>query len=311
MKKSILFILTLIIFQNSFAIFVEGKIVDKETNEPIVDAVLLAISNNKLLASANSDMNGNFKIVLKKGKNIHLEVVKNGYKTERADIETTNEFINANPFIEINLIPKEAISTDEVTTEEVSKDNMEDVGELAFLPKGSKIIEAVPIKEREHRKSGFNVQAEVKDQTTNVNVKVLKEEYNKEFVTEALKPNFNFTTSYFKDGNIYYNVAKAFLSKDVKEVLKGIALRLKNDESTRLKLMVFADANKEAKIGDYISKMRMEEIVNLLIAEGVKFEQLEISVIGNIMVRNDCIEGVDCSLEQHQENRKVELTFIK
>jgi len=309
--KTLFSLFFLAIINSIFAINVGGRIIDKETKLPIADATLLAISNNKVIASANSNIKGEFKIVLKNNKRIHLEVVKNGYKTESADIETNSDFVKANPFIEIKLAKKNALKTEEITNKTVSKENMEDVGDLSKLPKGSKIIEAVPVKESYEKTSGFNVQPEKKDQTTNVNVKVLKEKYNKEFETDALKPNFNFTTSYFKDGSIYYNVAKAFLSDDVKEVLKGIALRLKNDKTTKLQLTVFADANKEVKIGEYISKLRIEEIVNLLMNEGVNFDQLDISIIGNLMVRNDCTEGVDCSEEQHQENRKVELSFIK
>ncbi len=312
MKKIITTILTILFFQTSFAINVEGIILDKETNQPIRDAVLLALSNNKVLASANSNIKGEFKINLKKGKKIRLEVVKNGYKTESADIEINKAFIELDPFIEIKL-QKRAADFVEKTAKRVEKNEskMEDVGDLDALPKGYKIIEAVPIKERYEKPSKFNVRQEVKEQTTNVNVEVLKTEYNKEYETDALKANFNYTTSYYKEGSIYYNVAKAYLSKEVKDILKGIALRLKNDENTILKMTVFADANKEAKIGEYISKLRTEEIVNLLLNEGVAFEQLEINIIGNQMVINDCKEGVECTEEQHQENRRVALTFLK
>jgi len=312
MKKIISILIVLTSLQTVFAINVEGRIVDKDTNEPIIDAVLLALSNNKLLTSANSDAKGNFRISLKKGKNIHLEVVKNGYKTESADVFIDQAFIDAKPFITIKLQKKDAITSEELAKLEKNDDViMEDIGSLDDLPKGSKIIEAVPIKENDYKKSKFNVTPESRDQKTNVNVEVLKSEYNKDLLTDALKPNFNFTTSYYKDGSIYFNVAKAFLSDEVKTILKGIAQRLKSDTKTILKMTIFADAKKEAKIGEYISKLRTESIVNYLINEGVEFRQLDVNIIGNQMVKNDCTEGVECTEEQHQENRKVELVFVK
>lgn len=312
MKNIITLLISIFILQTSFAINIEGQIVDKETNQPISGAVLLALSNNKVMSSVESNAKGNFKISLKKGKNVHLEVVKNGYKTESADIVINQEFITAAPFITIKMQKKQAVTTEEFSQTEKTKNTvMEDVGNLSELPKGYKIIEAVPIKEKEVKRSKFNVRQEVKDQTTNVNVDVLKTEYNKATDSKALEPNTNFTTSYYKDGAIYYNVAKAFLSPKVKEILKGIALRLKNDSEILLKLNVFADANKEAKIGEYISKLRTEEIVALMMNEGVNFEQLDINIIGNQLVRNDCTEGVECTFEQHQENRKIELIFVK
>jgi len=311
MKNIILLLLSLFIgFQTTFAVNIEGRIIDKETNKPISGAVLLALVNNKVIASVESNVKGNFKITLKKGNIVHLEVVKNGYKTESADVEINQAFIDAAPFIEIKLHKKAAVKTREIAETNVNE-TMEDVGNLSSLPEGYKIIEAVPIKDKQVKTSNYNVRPEVRDQTTNVNVKVLKTEYNKELETDALLPNTNFTTSFYKNGNIYYNVAKAFLSSEVKDILKGIALKLKNDENTSLKLTVFADGNKEAKIGEYISKLRIEEIVNLMMAEGVRFEQLEINIIGNMMVRNDCKNGKDCTEEQHQENRVVELSFLK
>lgn len=311
MKKIISILILLITFQVVLAVNVEGVIIDKDTNLPIVDAVVLALSNNKVLASANSNVKGEFKITLKKGKAIRLEVVKNGYKTENADVVIDQAFIDAAPFITIKLQAKEAKK--ESTNLSINSDpaQMEDIGNLSDLPEGYKIIEAVPIKDREERKTGFNVRPEVKDQTTNVNVDVLKTEYNKDLETDADDPNHNFSTSYFEDGAIYYNVAKAYLSKDVKEILEGIALRLKNDSETILRLTVYSDADKELKIADFICKMRTDEIVNLLMNEGVDFSQLEILIYGHQLLENDCYEGVECTDEQHQENRRVELSFLK
>lgn len=311
MKKISLILLIIATAFSAHAVNVEGVIIDKDTNLPIVDAVVLALSNNKVLASANSNVNGEFKIALKKGKTIRLEVVKNGYKTENADVEINQAFIDAAPFITIKLQAREQEIESSDVVLEANPEGMEDVGDLSELPEGYKIIEAVPIKEREERKTGFNVRPEVKDQTTNVNVDVLKTEYNKDLETEADVPNHNFVTSYYKDGSIYYNVGKAYLSDDVKEILKGIALRLKNDSETSLRLTVFSDANKELKIDDFICKMRMEEIVNLLMNEGVAFEQLEVLIYGHQLFANDCYENADCTEEQHQENRKVELSFLK
>lgn len=312
MKNTIILFLSIFILQTAFAINIEGRILDKDTNEPIAGAVLLALSNNKVLSSVESNSKGDFKISLKKGKMIHLEVVKNGYRTESADVEINEEFIKAAPFITIQLQKKAAVSSKQFSKSNENSDAvMEDVGDLSGLPEGYKIIEAVPIKEKDEKKSNFNVRAEVKDQTTNVNVDVLKTEYNKDLATDALIPNTNFTTSYYEDGSIFYNVAKAFLTPKVKEILTGIALKLKNDTSTQLTLNVFADGNKEAKIGEYISKLRIEEIVALMMNAGVNFDQLDINIIGNQMVRNDCTEGVECTEEQHQENRRIDLIFVK
>lgn len=311
MKKLLSILILAISFQTILAVNVEGVVLDSETNLPLADAVILALSNNKVIASAGSNVKGKFKITLKKDELIRLEVVKNGYKTENADININQEFIDAAPFITIKLHARSLEKNQNENKQVLEAETMEDVGNLSDLPKGYKIIEAVPIKEKDEKSSGFNVREEVRDQTTNVNVNVLKTEYNKALETDAVIPNHNFSTSFYKEGAIFYNVGKAYLSADVEEILKGIALRLKADPETSLRLSVFSDANKELKIADFICKMRMEEIVNLLLNEGVAFEQLDVLIYGYQLMQNDCGEGVECSEEQHQENRRVALSFVK
>ena len=63
-KLSLLILLLASSVQIALAINIEGIILDKETNLPIRDAVLLALSNNKVMASANSNAKGEFKLVI-------------------------------------------------------------------------------------------------------------------------------------------------------------------------------------------------------------------------------------------------------
>ena len=48
--------------QTVFAVNVEGRIIDKQTNKPLQGAVLLALVNNKVIASVESNVKGDFKI---------------------------------------------------------------------------------------------------------------------------------------------------------------------------------------------------------------------------------------------------------
>lgn len=310
MKKVICILITAFVLQNVFAITVKGVVIDKETKESLKDAVILALESNEVVATAESNSKGEFAIELKKGKSIHLEVVKNGYKTENTNIEVTKDFIDANPFLMIQLKKRSAVKTGEKT--ELFQENieMEDVGELSKLPEGYKIIEAVPIKEQDIKRTKFNVKMEFQDEKTNVNVKTLKASYENKIEKEALSPNFNFNTSYFKDNAIYYNVGKAFLSEKVEKALEDVIKQLANSNQ-KLKITVFADANREKNIGEYISKLRGETIVNFLMSKGVSFERLDVNLYGNQILDNKCYEGVDCTDAQHQENRRAELLLVE
>lgn len=310
MKRIITVGISILLLQNVFAITIRGVVEDKLTKIRLENVVVLALENNRVVATAESNSGGEFAIDLKKGRNIRLEVVKNGYKTENTMVEITKEFIDANPFLTIQLQKREAVKAVGKTPYFQENVEIEDIGNLSDLPEDYTIIEAIPVKEKEIKRTKFNAKVEVEDETTNVNVKKLKAAYEDEIEKEALSPNFNFSTSYFKDNTIYYNVGKAFLTEKVEKALEDVIKQLANG-SQKLKVTVFADANREKNIGEYISKLRGETIVNFLMSKGVSFERLDVNLYGNQILDNKCYEGIDCTDAQHQENRRVELLLVE
>lgn len=310
MKRIIAVGISILLLQNVFAITIRGVVEDKLTKIRLENAVVLALENNRVVATAESNSGGEFAIDLKKGKSIRLEVVKNGYKTENTMVEITKEFIDANPFLTIQLQKREAVKAVDKIAYFQENTEMEDIGNLSDLPEDYTIIEAIPVKEKEIKRTKFNAKVEVEDETTNVNVKKLKAAHEDEIEKEALSPNFNFSTSYFKDNAIYYNVGKAFLSEKVEKALEDVIKQLANGNQ-KLKITVFADANREKNIGEYVSKLRGETIVNFLMSKGVSFERLDVNLYGNQILNNKCYEGVDCTDTQHQENRRVELLLVE
>jgi outer membrane protein OmpA-like peptidoglycan-associated protein len=119
------------------------------------------------------------------------------------------------------------------------------------------------------------------------------------------------SSSYYTEGAIFYGPGRASLTENVREVLDGVADELNNEPLSMLRLIAYADADKEALIGDYIGKLRVEEITKYLMSRKVQFSQLSISVVGNTTLENECYKGRPCSEVEHQQNRKVELLFAK
>lgn len=294
-----------------------GTIYNENSNSPLDDCLVRLSQNGKIISSTRSDFNGNFVISFKKNKKYTLEIAKSGYKTESVEVFIDDAFLNNNPNIPVylkalNLKPKFDQVQDGLVKPVPNPDIMEDIGDLSDLPEGYKIIEAKPLKFDDPDKSKFNVNLSDPVEKTNVNVEVLKREFNKEDIDKAVYSEENkFPSCYYAEGNIYYGPGRALLTENVREVLDDIGRKLNASEFASLKLVAYADGEKEALIGDYIGKLRVEEITKYLMSRDVDFSKLNISVIGNASLENECYQGTTCSEYEHQQNRRVDIHFIE
>lgn len=315
--KYIILILSLVIANVAVAANLRGVVYNENSSSPLDECSVTLLQNGRVVNAVKTNFQGLFNISYKKNQTYTFQVSKSGYKTESVEFYTDKAFIENNPSIEVymqtlELKPKFEKMQEGVIKDIPNPDIMEDIGNLSELPEGYKIIEAKPLKYKEDDDNGFNVNRNAAYEKTNVNVEVLKEEFNKEDIDRTVYADQDkFPSCYYAEGIIFYGPGKALLTNSVREILDGIALKLNSDPFSSIKLIAYADADKEALIGDYISKLRVEEITKYLMSKGVEFSQLNISVMGNIALDNECYQGVACSEFEHQQNRKVDLYFIE
>ncbi len=299
----------------AMAINVQGY-VKSHLNGTALDACKVSlIQNQKEVFETRTDFNGHFEIKVKKDILYQLKVVKPGYKIYTQDLKYTSNssFSNINISLEVlNAQPVFEEMASSVDKKPLNQDIMEDIGNLEDMPEGTRIIEAVPLKFNEIKHTGFNVQtnrdAEIQRY---VDVETFKENYNKETLIQKMySDKERLPSSYYIESNIYYGSGKALLTGKVRDMLSNLAVKLKNEPNTSLKLVAYADCERETKVGDMIAKIRAEEITKHLMSEGVRFEQLIINIIGNQKLENGCYEGVECDEFQHQDNRRVDMFLV-
>lgn len=315
MNRSLI-ILLLLFSVKLFAGNINGIVFNANSKAPLVDCQILLLEEGKVVATASSNFEGRFSIAFKKNKNYTFEIIKSGYKTESIDIYTDQIFMDKASEMEIyletlDLKPKFEKMQDGVLQKEPNPDIMEDIGDISSLPEGYKILEAKPLKYNEEKQSNFNVNLN-RTERTNVNVEVLKESFNKESLHATMQSDKEmFPSSYFAEGNIYYGSGKVLLTENVKEILDGVAAKMNAESEIILKITAFADAEREVEIGDYVAKLRAEEIIKYLMSKGVSFDQLKVSIVGNTSLENECYQDVECDEFQHQQNRRVDLVFAR
>ena len=115
---------------------------------------------------------------------------------------------------------------------------------------------------------------------------------------------------YVKENTIFYPPGKAVLNTKAYHFLDDIISNFKLQNNKKLLIEIFSDANNEYTIKDYICRMRSEEIVKYCISKEVPFDKLVVSIVGNKVLANDCKYGVECTEEQHQENRRSRISVV-
>jgi len=302
MKKNITLLMVSII-TSLFSQNIQG-VVFNENGEPFNSCNIVLLENGKILDYKKTNHKGEFAFKVAENNNYTIEVINPSYILKTVNIDS----ISNDTSLKFNLLP--VLSNVEAfanNNELEPNENVEEIGDLSSLPENYKIIEAKPLKFNEIESSGFNVQQKMQTNQPTVNVNVLKEAFNGEELSESFKEKSYDFLSYFENGNIYYNVGSYSLSKQNKELLNVLALILLQDNDAVLELTAFADANTEYDKGNELAKKRVEVLISYLLAQNVPFEKLKVATLGNNVLKNGCYKGVHCSLEKHQENRRVEL----
>jgi outer membrane protein OmpA-like peptidoglycan-associated protein len=110
---------------------------------------------------------------------------------------------------------------------------------------------------------------------------------------------------------IYYGLNSAALSAKAKSVIdeKLLKLMLKRPE-IRVEINAHTDSRASDDFNLELSKSRAQSVVDYLVSKGVKRSRLEYNGYGETQLVNHCSNGVNCSEEQHAQNRRTEFRVL-
>lgn len=104
---------------------------------------------------------------------------------------------------------------------------------------------------------------------------------------------------------IYYDVDKSDIRPDAAKVLDSLVVILKNNPSLLIELASHTDSRAEEDYNLKLSQRRAQSCVDYLVKKGIAKDRLKAVGYGESKLVNDCVDGVDCTEEQHQENRRT------
>ena len=107
--------------------------------------------------------------------------------------------------------------------------------------------------------------------------------------------------------NLYYDYNKSSLRPGAANELDVVYDLLKTYPTMEIELGAHTDCRGSDKFNQRLSESRAAAAKNYLVSRGIQPGRITAVGYGETMLRNQCAEGVNCTEEQHQYNRRTEI----
>ena len=111
--------------------------------------------------------------------------------------------------------------------------------------------------------------------------------------------------------NIYYDYDKWDIRADAKPNLDSLVSILIQNPLIEIELGSHTDSRWSVDYNQDLSQKRAESVVNYLISKGISKSRLVAKGYGESKPINKCIDGVTCTEEEYQQNRRTTFKIIK
>ncbi len=105
--------------------------------------------------------------------------------------------------------------------------------------------------------------------------------------------------------NIYYDYDKWNIRKDAEPILNNL-IQIMKDNPIRIELASHTDCRGRNGYNDTLSQKRATSAVRYIVSHGIKESRITPIGYGETKLVNECKDGVQCSEEKHQQNRRTE-----
>lgn len=109
----------------------------------------------------------------------------------------------------------------------------------------------------------------------------------------------------FRIDNIYYDFDKYNIREDAKPELDKL-VRIMKENPITIELASHTDSRGSFAYNDKLSQRRAESAVNYIVANNIDKNRITAKGYGEHQLVNKCTDGVECTKEEHQANRRTE-----
>ncbi|HOV72115.1 MAG TPA: OmpA family protein [Dysgonamonadaceae bacterium] len=109
--------------------------------------------------------------------------------------------------------------------------------------------------------------------------------------------------------NVLYDFDKWHIRDDARPILDSVVTILKT-YPIKVELGSHTDCRGSFRYNDRLSQRRAESAVAYIVSRGIDPSRITAKGYGERKLVNRCSDGVDCTEEEHQQNRRTEITVI-
>lgn len=110
--------------------------------------------------------------------------------------------------------------------------------------------------------------------------------------------------------NVYYDTGRSSVQRSSIPHLLRLLQLLKENPDIVVEISSHTDSNGESESNMALSQKRADAVVRFLVSEGVEKERLVARGYGESRLVNHCADGVPCTEEEHQQNRRTEFRVV-
>ena len=110
--------------------------------------------------------------------------------------------------------------------------------------------------------------------------------------------------------NIYYDVSKWDIRPDAAVELDKVVQFLNDNPKIKIELGSHTDSRGSATSNQSLSQKRAQSAVDYIVNKGIASARISAKGYGESKLKNRCADGIKCSEEEHQENRRTEIRIV-
>ena len=110
---------------------------------------------------------------------------------------------------------------------------------------------------------------------------------------------------------IYFDLNKFDIRPDAEIEIQKVIVAMEKYPSLKIKVNSHTDSRGNDAYNLWLSQKRAESTVNYMISKGISRDRLQGEGFGETRLVNDCLNGIPCSKDEHQLNRRSEFIIFE
>ncbi len=309
---------------------VRGVITDQKEDTPLFAArVTLLDQDGKTVTAVPTDNQGNYSFVVEPDKQYRIKVESEDYFDKETSLATVAAQEQTTWQADLALLKDYGFSLFGQITENQSSEPISDV-QVTLIDNmtGETVLETTTSTQGSFR---YGMEGKKLDDRISYQIKLAKEGYlgkSATFNSQLDKPGeinlhdvLNVGLDKIDIGTdigalidiqpIYFDLGKYAIRPDAAQELNKIVRTMQENPSLEIELGSHTDARGSATSNLRLSDKRAKASADYIVSQGIDRLRITGKGYGETTILNRCGDGVKCSEDEHQQNRRTEFTITK